>query len=123
MPEWVRIFASECEPFLGDFEATNGIAEMPVAVADVSVAEYPHVDPVNLRMIAAAVFACFGAFLEPVARGLKLAEVERDHTCKMIGFGQKLGIGASLRQRDQLFDEACGSAQVGAHLIDAAETS
>ena len=53
-------FRERREPFLGDFQAANGIAQMPVAVADVPAAEHPRVDSVNLRMIAAAVFASFG---------------------------------------------------------------
>ena len=67
-------------------------------------------------MIAAALFACRPASLEPVARGLKPAEVERDRSCKMISFGDKRGISNPFRQRDCLLDEACGSAQVAAHL-------
>ena len=118
--ERMRILTSCCEPFLGDFQAANWITQMPVAVADVPTAKHPRVDPVNLRMIAPAVFASFGQFLEPVVGGLKPAEMERNHTCKMIGLSQKIGIGASLRQLNHLFDEACGAVEVGAHLINVA---
>src|ERR1700730_12962911 len=94
---------------------------MPVAVADIGAAEHAHIDPVALGMIAAAVFACFRASLEPVARGLKLAEVKRDHPCKMISFGQKCRVSTPFCTRDRLLDEACSPAQVGPHVIDVAE--
>src|SRR5467141_2789822 len=44
---------------------------MPVAMADIGAAEHAHIDPVDLRMIAAAAFACLRTSLEPVAPGLK----------------------------------------------------
>ena len=58
-------------------------------------------------MIAAAMLARLRASLEPIPRGLKLAEVERDDAGEMIGFGEERRIAASVRQRDRLLDEIC----------------
>src|ERR1700751_1492807 len=96
---------------------------MPVGMAHIGAAEHAHIDPVNLRMMVAAMLPCLCAFLEPIACGLKLAEVESDHSCKMIGFGQKRGLGTSFRERDPLLDEPRGAAQVGTHVIHVAEPS
>src|SRR5258705_7270887 len=95
---------------------------MPVAMANIGAAEHAHIDPVNLRMIAAAAFACLRTSLESVAPGLKLAEMERDQPCKMIRFRPKHWISAPLRQRKRLVDEARGPAQAGANVIDVAES-
>ena len=83
---------------------------MPVAVADIGAAEHAHIDSVDLGMIAAATFAGVSAFHEPLAPGLKLAEMEGDQPGKMICFCQKHRISAPFRQRDRLIDEACGPA-------------
>src|SRR6516162_7546630 len=74
-------------------------------------------------MMVAAICARFRALLEPIARCLKLAEVEIGHPCQMIGFGQKRRITTSFRQRDHLLDETRCPAEVGAHVIDVAESS
>jgi len=95
---------------------------MPIAVADVPAAEHADVESENLKMVAASVTA-FPASLNPVARALKFAEVEKGHTCKMVSLGQKLGISASLRQRDHLFDEACGPPEVATDRINIGEAS
>ncbi|WP_456635655.1 hypothetical protein [Bradyrhizobium sp. USDA 10063] len=67
------------------------------------------------------IFAGLCASLEPIARELKLAEVEREHSRKMIGFGLTHGITASFRQLLRLLDKFCDLAQIGAHVIDVAE--
>ena len=52
--ERVRDFASKRQRFLGRFQSAIRIAEMPVAVADVGMAEDAHVDAVQFGVVAAA---------------------------------------------------------------------
>src|SRR5262245_34667714 len=55
--KWMRDLARDGEPFLANPEATNEIAQMPVAMAHVGAAEYAHIDSVNLGVIAPPVFS------------------------------------------------------------------
>src|SRR3981081_1709869 len=96
--ERVRDFASKRQRFLGCFQSAIRIAEMPVAVADVGMAEDAHVDAVQFGVVAAGGVVRFQASLKPITGCLEGAEVKCRDSGEVISLHEQRRLSGSTGQ-------------------------
>ena len=116
--ERVCSFPRQCQPRLCCLKGALRITEVPIAVADISAAKHPHIDAVDLGVVAPRAFACGHALVKTVASALECAHVIVCSPSEEMRFGEGRRIAASLRKVDHFSHEPIRIAQIGAYVID-----
>jgi hypothetical protein len=99
--ERVRDLAGNRQGVLGRVQCAIRIAEMPIAVCDVGMAEDAHVDAVDFGVILAGGAARFQTSLKPITGCLEGAKMKCRDSGEMIGLHEQCRFADSTRQIDR----------------------